>query len=326
MKVLAVFYDKQIGGGQKALSDWVYLLEREGINVDIFQITFGSHNTKQTRIRGVVLSFLKYYKDGGYDVAVGTLFGIGKLFALIHILTFGCFKYYYREATNIDASRNVFGKFITWVIIALSERTIFNSLEQKKAYQFFQNKTMFIPNYIPIASITRRTDKSLVMVGRCSRVKRFEAGLILLRNLPGFTLNIYTTSDNTDYLEELRSLSFELNISDRMIITLDETDKDKLYRHDILLVMSKYEGNPNVISEALVRGLPVVTSDFKYGIMDLFDSQYMLILPSNSELEPDLSRRISLLHRTPATLIRKSFLNRKINESVLNKLKFLFNG
>lgn len=324
MKVLAVFYDRQIGGGQKALSDWVYLLEREGIDVDVFQITLGSHYTEQNRIRGIVLSFLKYYKEGGYDVSVGTLFGIGKLFALIHILTFGRFKYYYREATNIDASRNLVGKFITWVIIALSERTIFNSLEQKKRYQYFQSKTIFIPNYVPIASITRRTNKSLVMVGRCSRVKRFEAGLILLRNLPGYTLNIYTTSDNIDYLEELRSLSFELNISDRLFITLDETDKDKLYRHDILLLMSKFEGNPNVISEALVRGLPVVTSNFKYGIKDLFDSQYMLILPSNSEFEPDLSRRISLLHRTPSTMIRKSFLNRKLNENVLDKLKSLF--
>ena len=201
------------------------------------------------------------------------MYGTGLLFLITKVLMLFNFNYIYREATNISRSRNFFQKLLTHLIILFSKRTTFNSFEQKKYfYKIYKNKIKYIPNYVPTKNhILKEKNKGIIMVGRSNRVKQFEIGLTTVLKNSSENIIIFTTSDDIDYVNFLKDLIKKNNWNNRATIFIDETSKEKIYSSgDILIFTSAFEGNPNVLLEAILWRIGIVSLDIDYGPREIF--------------------------------------------------------
>jgi len=115
------------------------------------------------------------------------------------------------------------------------------------------------------AVLTRRPDlTTFVTVGRVSPEKNHErlvrAFAAVHAETPATRLVVI---GDGPLLDRLREVSAELGVSDAVVLTgLQENPFALLAASDVFVLSSDYEGQPMVILEALVVGLPVVTTAF----------------------------------------------------------------
>ena len=283
MNIMFLFYDNQIGGGQKSINNWYnYLKSNDSNKVYPVGLKWSAPNEKEidvlncSSIKSSIFKILSIIYKKKINLTVTTLFGMGKLMLLLKIITFGRFNYIYREATNIEKSRNFIDKIITKLILYFSFKTVFNTVKQTELFRHsFPKKVAFVPNFVEQSCVTRVKNKVVFMVGRSSRVKNFEKGIRLIKNLNNYKLKIYTTDTDIDYVKKLEQKIISEKLNNRVEIIINEIDKKKIYNNEILLMCSYYEGCPNVVSEALIRGVPVISENFDFGPDELIINQGM---------------------------------------------------
>ena len=234
MKILFVLYNSKIGGAQKSLLDWITVLSTQNsFVVEVLFIQKGSLKNKSikssylgsTSIRNSFFKFISKVKKDKPDYVFTTMFGTGLLLLLTKLILPFKFKYFYREATNIRKSRNSINQLLTYLIILFSKKTSFNSLKQYEYYKFvFGRKLAFIPNCFSFSNtIVKKLNKAIIMVGRSSRIKRFELGIRAIMSHTDETMHIFTTSYDMTYVNELISLIDENNWNNRVKIHIDNT-------------------------------------------------------------------------------------------------------
>lgn len=140
--------------------------------------------------------------------------------------------------------------------------------------------------------------KELVAVGRLTRQKGFD---LLLRafakiagDFPAWQLTIYGEGDERKPLE---SLCNELGLTSRVGMP-GVTDKhgDWIEKAGLFVLSSRYEGQPNVLLEAMAAGLPVVSFDCPLGPgeMIVHGENGLLTPPEDAEaLARDLAELMS---------------------------------
>ena len=99
---------------------------------------------------------------------------------------------------------------------------------------------------------------------------------------------------STPYEQELRELAAALGVSDdlRFVGYLSSDEMEALYRLSSLVVVpSKYEGFGLPVLEAMVRGVPVVTSD-RSSLPEVAGSAALLVSPDNPTAIADAIRQI----------------------------------
>ena len=80
------------------------------------------------------------------------------------------------------------------------------------------------------------------MVGRSSKVKRFELGIKSLMLNTDEKLSIFTTLNDKQYINELNDLIKKNKWSDRITIHFNEIIKSEIYsKGDVLLLTSSFE-------------------------------------------------------------------------------------
>ncbi|SDK91163.1 glycosyltransferase family 4 protein [Aliiruegeria lutimaris] len=111
---------------------------------------------------------------------------------------------------------------------------------------------------------------NLVAVGRLDRQKGFDMLIDAMRPirdaLPEARLTIFGEGRERAALEAQRD---RLGLSDNVFLPGTCPPGDWISGQDILVVSSRFEGFPNVIAEATVSGLPVVSFDCDYGPREL---------------------------------------------------------
>jgi len=327
VKILVLFYDSAIGGGQKAITQLADILEQHHTikrvsikQIDSSKITWLGKN----RLLFSARALMKAYNKEQAQVIFTTLYGCGLLALILRICTLGKVKYVYREATNIALGLSRLQRLLTYFIIKLSDVTIFNSQEQKKDQERFHHNLCFVPNINKTAKLTRKRNRGIVMVGRCVEMKNFERGIDLLQQLEQYKLLVYTTNTNSNYLDLLRKHAMDNGVLNRLEIHLNETDKDVMYSNEILYIASDFEGSPNILFEALSRGVPVLSEPIKYGIKEFVDNETTGVILSMSSKPYDISQIIRKLREVDAQRIQKQFQNMNLLETSTLNLNDIF--
>lgn len=128
-----------------------------------------------------------------------------------------------------------------------------------------------------------RNGSQLVAVGRLDRQKGFDILIDAMTDIrdrvPDAHLTIYGEGSERQALEDQRD---RLGLTD--VVSLPGSSNkpgDWMKGADILVFPSRFEGFPNVVAEATVSGLPVVSADCAYGPRELIrQEENGLLVPS----------------------------------------------
>jgi len=104
----------------------------------------------------------------------------------------------------------------------------------------------------------------ILSVGRLSKVKRFDIIPSIAKELKehGYKFTWYIIGDG-DEKEQIISLIQKLKVSDVVILLGEKTNPYPYFENsDLVVVTSLSEACPNVINEAKILNIPVVTTDF----------------------------------------------------------------
>ncbi len=140
---------------------------------------------------------------------------------------------------------------------------------------------------------------NLVAVGRLDRQKGFDMLIDAMRPirdaLPEARLTIYGEGHERASLEARRN---RLGLADSVFLPGACPPGEWIEGQDILVVSSRFEGFPNVIAEAAVSGLPVVSFDCDYGPRELIrQGENGLLVPAEDSAA--LARSVVDLARDP---------------------------
>lgn len=163
------------------------------------------------------------------------------------------------------------------------------------------------PNHIPDSWIAERKPpsyqkKKILSIGRIEPQKGFDILLSAWNKLgatkDGWSLEIIGSQNNPDYLDHLLSRSHE-----NVLFSLPTHEVSELLDESTIFVSSsRFEGFPNVVLEALARGVPTIAG-FSTDIVKDWDESGALIgyEPEDSEV---LANHLRDLMNSPETLER----------------------
>jgi glycosyltransferase involved in cell wall biosynthesis len=168
-----------------------------------------------------------------------------------------------------------------------------------------------IPNPVDLASPRRRTaaTRRLVAVGRLVHQKGFDLLLRAFAKIapehPEWTLTIWGEGDERAALE---ALCVRLGVAGQVRMPgLTERPGQWVEDAEVFVLSSRYESFGNVITEAMVAGLPVVTFDCPFGPGDIIrDGEDGLLVPPED---------VDALAASMAGLIADPELRRRLGEA-----------
>lgn len=149
---------------------------------------------------------------------------------------------------------------------------VFQTNEAKEYFdKKIQKKSEIIPNPInPIfieKSYQKNRNKEIVSVGRLEKQKNQKILIEAFANIASkyneYKLIIYGEGK---LREELQELIKKLNLSNKVFLPGNvENIKEKIYKAEMFVLSSEYEGMPNALMEAMALGVPVISTDCPCG-------------------------------------------------------------
>ncbi|MGY6463997.1 glycosyltransferase [Corynebacterium sp. UMB8791] len=116
---------------------------------------------------------------------------------------------------------------------------------------------------------------------------------LVLKEFPGATYDLYGYGPEEDSLQKLID---ELGIGHAVELRGFSSDTESIYRNSCLTVLSsQYEGQPLVLTESMVMGVPVVAYDVNYGPRDVIRDGIDGILVPKHDVEGLAKAIISIL-------------------------------
>lgn len=184
-------------------------------------------------------------------------------------------------------------------LLALTKTLENDYKEVLKGNTITKTKVVTIPNmlYEIPKEVSNLNSKNLITVGRLDTLKRNDD---IIRAFSKIDNKDYTLTIIGDGKEEdnLKNLTSELNIEDRVIFTgykTKEEIKNYMLNSNIFLMASETEGLPMVLLEALSYGLPCIVYDIENGVRDIIEDSYNGFIIKNRNEEEYVNRINHLL-------------------------------
>ena len=150
--------------------------------------------------------------------------------------------------------------------------------QTKAARNYFDNRirsrSVVIPNPIHLneAVLTKKVEKKkiIITVGRLHRQKNqkllIDAFDIVRKSYPDYELHIYGEGE---LQKELNKYIVDLELQSKVFLKDNAKDiLEKIKEADLFVLSSLYEGQPNVLLEALCLGVPSISTDYSPGGVD----------------------------------------------------------
>lgn len=151
---------------------------------------------------------------------------------------------------------------------------VFQTRDAKRCFsEEFQKKSRVIWNPVDERYFAEeakwcgsKSEPCVVTVGRLSKQKNhlllLEAFAAIKDKFPEVTLKIYGKESEDGVLDKLRSFVKERKMEERVIFMGEKSNLEKEIKTASLFVLSSdYEGMPNALAEAMVMGMPVISTD-----------------------------------------------------------------
>ena len=199
-----------------------------------------------------------------------------------------------------------------------------------------QKKCVVIPN--PISSQYRDNPKlcyadkvtKFVAAGRITEQKNYplmiEAFNVAKKDCPQITLSIYGTGEES-YISKMQHLIDERGLSDSVKLMGRTTDMlSVLQNADAFLMTSDFEGMPNALAEAMVIGLPCISTNCRTGPKDMIEDQKNGYLTQVGDVDSvaDAIMKVAFLNQEKTKqmgiMAREKILEMCSEENSLNKL------
>lgn len=153
-----------------------------------------------------------------------------------------------------------------------ADGTVFQTEEAKQYFNAsIQEKSIIIPNPINEDFIRKSFDgernKEIVSVGRLEEQKQqkmlITAFNMIKDNYTEYKLRIFGEGQ---LRKELEDYIEQLNLNGRVLLPgKSDNIKDDIYKSEMFVLSSSYEGMPNSLMEAMALGLPVISTDCPCG-------------------------------------------------------------
>ncbi len=177
-----------------------------------------------------------------------------------------------------------------------ADRVVFQSETVRHMYpEAIRKKGIVIPNPVEVSCMaTSPAGHKIVSVGRLHPQKNFpvlfRAFKRFVADHPGYTLHIYGDGDEKPVLETLIQ---NLSLQDSVFLEGFSNDVHRDIRDAEFFVMSSdFEGMPNALLEALMMGLPCISTAFE-GSEEFIGRKACLLTPVGDE--PALSKAMAAL-------------------------------
>ena len=194
---------------------------------------------------------------------------------------------------------------------SFADKVIFQSDTVRNMFpEEIRLKGVVVPNPIEVTSKAECGCHKIVASGRLKPQKNFalliRAFSKFLTSHPGHTLHIYGKGPLE---EELRQLIGDLSLEGKVFLEgFVEKVHEAIRDAEMFVLSSNFEGMPNALLEAMMMGLPCVTTSFE-GASELFgDSSCCLMVPTCDEAA--LAEAMSRLDDDP--LLRESLANQAL--------------
>jgi glycosyltransferase involved in cell wall biosynthesis len=197
-------------------------------------------------------------------------------------------RYNYDVSTQI---KEVNKRFFEGLMLLVFEKIAFKRASsvwvmaphlKEKAECLGAKKTRFIPNWISVKDNQvkkvqlPKENAKIIFVGRLHPVKRVpllvEAFTLLLKDFPSATLTLVGDGTEREHIEEIVKKNY-LSEKVNLIGFKNHDEVLEIMRDaDLIVLPSRMEGNPRVLVEAMMIGLPVVATNV-IGIKDMIKNQ-----------------------------------------------------
>lgn len=199
------------------------------------------------------------------------------------------------------------------------------------------NQSIYLPQFLPFEyreiQPSKLETKNILMIGRPSHEKQYELGIkamsIIIQKFPEAVLKII--GGFSTYIESLRQLAKDLNVSNNVIFYDSQKDLRTFYYNSSLYFMtSNSESFSFVLAESKAYGLPNIISGKEYLVLSKKGS----IVVKDNDYEEIAYETIKLFSnktylREKGKEARESlhdFLKEKVSLRYINLYKSLMNG
>lgn len=216
---------------------------------------------------------------------------------------------------------DIIWKLFRRIFYRFPNKIICNSRESLNYFQTYypKKKIMYIPNYVNLQKqIRKKPSKIILSIGRM----HFQKGFDILIN--GFEKSCARSLGwklviigNGSEKMKLSNLINKLNLKNYVKL-INFTNPYKWYKKaNIFVLLSRYEGTPNVVLEAASQKIPIIISRGTGGALDFIkNNKSGLVLKRNSADEA--CKSINLL-------IKNSNLGKKFANQAFKKIKYFSN-
>lgn len=203
--------------------------------------------------------------------------------------------------------------------LGLADTAVFQSETVRQYFpERIRRKGVVIPNPVAISCRATGGRGKIVSVGRLHPQKNhallIRAFSAFSRSHPGHTLHIYGEGE---LRPELKRLTEDLSLQDRVFLEGSSSDVHRDIRDAEMFVLSSdYEGMPNALLEAMMMGLPCITTSFPGAVEFFGGTGACMMTPTGdadalaramSELSDDGALRSSLASRAESYAERYSY-------------------
>jgi len=273
----------------------------------------GKHSSYFKNLPGWLLGIRRYFRESKPDRVVSF---VGRINALVLTATVGMKTPIIVSERN-DPKRDGRGAFMLWLCktsYRRAKRIVFQTEYQKSCFpQNLAGKSVVIPN--PVAISAPRTEaigERVVTAGRLTPQKQhavlLEAAKRLALEHPDLLVEIY---GDGALREDIQNQILRVGIQDTVKLCGNVTDLHKRIASAKVFVMtSEYEGLSNALVEAMMLGIPCVTTDYPGADEVVIHGENGFIVPCG-----DASAVAAAIHE----ILTEEGLRRKLAAGALQK-------
>lgn len=265
------------------------LLDKKGVYLENLNSLVSVDSLESKKVSKSFFKILNYIKKEQPDIVFSTLGHMNCLIALLIPFFRKKIKFIARESNIVSLENR---SFIEKLIIKIMYKNFDVIISQsddmtndlKENWKIKDSKIKKINNFSDKDFLEKKINEelsekfseekiNLISVGRLSKQKRFDKLIESFKNWKNEKdYHLYILGEGEEELK-LKELAYKLKLSEKIsFLGFQKNPYKYLKNSDVYILSSDYEGFPNVLLEANLCGIPILTNNCKGGINEIVEN------------------------------------------------------